>query len=71
MDDWEAAGRPPRVVVDFSEVKFLDSSYLGRLIRLHVRLTGVGGRMRIEGLNDDLRRVFDLTKLTDMFDLDE
>ena len=68
---WEFACRPPRVVVDFSEVRFLDSAYLGRLIRLHMQLTQTGGRMRIEGLSDDLRRVFDLTKLNDLFDADE
>ncbi len=71
LDEWEAAGRPRRVVVDFSEVKFLDSASLGRLIRLHMQLTQIGGRIRLEGLSDDIRRVFDLTKLTDMFDTDE
>ena len=71
MDEWEAAGRPRRVVVDFSEVKFFDSGHLGRLIRLHQLLSQSGGRLRVEGLSDDIRRVFDLTKLTDMFETEE
>lgn len=71
FEEWEAAGRPKWVVVDFQGVPFIDSAHLGRLIRLHTRLLGLGGRLRLRGLSDDVRRVFGLTCLDRLLDCDD
>jgi anti-anti-sigma factor len=68
---WEDAGRPTPVVLDFTGVRFVDSRHLGLILRLHTKLTPTGTRLRLRGLSADVRSVFDLTKLTAMFDCDE
>lgn len=71
LDDWEAAGRPPRVLLDFSEVKHFSSEWLGKLIILHQRLGAMGGRLRLCGVSEDMRDVFRLTRLDQMLHFDD
>lgn len=71
LDDWEAAGRPSKVLLDFSELTHFSSEWLGKLIRLHLQLTATGGRLRVCGLSDDLMDVFRLTRLDQMLHFDD
>ena len=57
------------VVVDFSKSPYIDSSGLGALVSLGKRLRELGGDLRLAGLNDDLRTLFDLTRLDALFPL--
>ncbi len=67
--DWEDAGRPRRVVFDLSDADVVPSEYLGQLIRLHQRLTQVGGLLRVCGMSEAVLDVFRLTRLDRMLHL--
>lgn len=55
-----------RVVVDLSEVEFLDSSGLNALVRLEQTLAGRGVDVRLVSPRDRIvRQVFEITHLTE------
>ncbi len=57
------------VVIDFTRSPYIDSSGLGALVSLGKRLREMGGDLRLAGLNDDLRTLFELTRLDALFPL--
>lgn len=66
----DAVGQGARlVVVDFTVSGYIDSSGLGALVSLSRRLREAGGDLRLVGLNDDLRTLFELTRLDALFPL--
>lgn len=56
-----------KFVIDFSKTGYIDSSGLGVLVSLSKRIREQGGELRLAGLNDDLRSLFELTKLDTLF----
>jgi anti-sigma B factor antagonist len=52
---------------DCSETGYIDSSGLGALVTLSKKVREQGGELRIAGLNEDLRSLFELTKLDTLF----
>jgi anti-sigma B factor antagonist len=63
------SGGARRVLVDFTSTGYIDSSGLGALVSLAKKLREVGGELRLAGLNEDLRTLFELTKLDTLFDI--
>ena len=61
---------PSAVVVDLSEVTFLDSMVLGVLLQGLKRLRARGGRLRLVAPPAEIRRIFELTLLDRLFELD-
>ena len=64
----EAAGDP--VVIEMSEVTFVDSSGLRSLIAASQRATSAGRRVRLVAPSAVLVRLLDITATTSMFDID-
>ena len=60
-----------RFVIDFTNTGFIDSAGLGTLISISKVIHAREGRLRLMGLNDDMRRLFELTKLDTLFDVVE
>lgn len=60
---------PARLVLDLHAVTFIDSSGLGVLVGALKRLRedGRGDILILEGLQEPVRKVFDITGLTDLF----
>ncbi|HEY4321889.1 MAG TPA: STAS domain-containing protein [Gemmatimonadales bacterium] len=56
-----------RFVVDFTPTAYIDSSGLGALVSISKRVREAGGDLRLAGLNEDLRSLFELTKLDTLF----
>jgi anti-sigma B factor antagonist len=56
-----------KILVDFTDTGYIDSSGLGALVSLAKKLREAGGEMRLAGLNEDLRTLFELTKLDTLF----
>ncbi|MCA9739109.1 MAG: STAS domain-containing protein [Gemmatimonadota bacterium] len=54
-------------VIDFSNTGYIDSSGLGVLVSLSKKIREQGGELRLAGLNEDLRTLFELTKLDTLF----
>ncbi len=50
------------VLIDMSGVSFIDSSGLGACIAANRELAGVGGLLVCTGLNDNVRRIFSMTR---------
>ena len=60
-----------RFVVDFSTTGYIDSSGLGVLVSVSKKIREAGGELRLCGLNEDLRMLFELTKLDTLFSIAE
>lgn len=58
-----------KFVIDFSRTGYIDSSGLGALVSMSKRVRDAGGELRLSGLNDDLRSLFELTKLDTLFQI--
>ncbi|HVC13741.1 MAG TPA: STAS domain-containing protein [Acidimicrobiales bacterium] len=54
------------VVVDLSALTFIDSSGLTAIVHGHNDLTARGCGFELRGASEDIRRVFELTGLTDL-----
>ncbi len=67
LDAMEQGART--VVVDFTDASYIDSSGLGALVSLSRRLRDAGGDLRLVGLSDELRTLFELTRLDALFPL--
>ena len=67
LDEVERGARS--FVVDFTRSAYIDSSGLGALVSLGKRIRESGGDLRLAGLNEDLRTLFELTRLDALFPL--
>lgn len=56
---------------DLRQTGYIDSSGLGVLISLQKRIRERNGELRLTNLSDDLKMLFELTKLDGLFDLDD
>lgn len=52
-----------RLIVDLSQVTFIDSAALGLLIELDNRLAARGGMLALASLQPEVRRIFELAGL--------
>jgi anti-sigma B factor antagonist len=58
-----------KVLVDFSQVGYIDSSGLATLIELFQRLKKIDGKLRICDMQDKVKNVFEITKLHKLFEI--
>jgi anti-sigma B factor antagonist len=65
LEELEGGGR--KFLIDFSNTGYIDSSGLGVLVSLSKKIREQGGELRLANLNDDLRTLFELTKLDTLF----
>jgi anti-sigma B factor antagonist len=60
-----------RLLINFSRTGYIDSSGLGALVSISKKIREAGGELRLSGLNEDLRSLFELTKLDTLFAIAE
>jgi anti-sigma B factor antagonist len=60
-------GGDQKFVIDFAHTGYIDSSGLGVLVSLSKKIREQGGELRLSSLNEDLRTLFELTKLDTLF----
>lgn len=65
LDALDAGER--KFLIDFTQTGYIDSSGLGVLVSLSKKIRDEGGELRLAGLNEDLRTLFELTKLDTLF----
>lgn len=58
-----------KMVLNFANVRFMTSALLGLLIRIHKRVCESGGRLQLSNLDSNIRKVFEITQLTKVFDI--
>ena len=56
-----------KFIVDFSKTDYIDSSGLGVLLTLSKKIREQGGQLSLVSLSEDLRTLFELTKLDTLF----
>jgi len=56
-----------KFLIDFSGTGYIDSSGLGALVSISKKIREQGGELRLADLNEDLRSLFELTKLDTLF----
>ena len=69
LDEIERGER--KFLVDFSQTGYIDSSGLGVLVSLSKKIREHGGELRLTNLNEDLKTLFELTKLDTLFQIAE
>jgi anti-anti-sigma factor len=57
-----------KIVVDFSQCDFVDSTFLGALVVSLKRMTQVGGDIRLVGFRPAVRSMMELTRMHKVFD---
>lgn len=57
------------LIISFEHVEYLDSSFLGALVAILKNLVPQNGRLTLIELNNDIRNLFELTRLDKIFDL--
>jgi anti-sigma B factor antagonist len=62
-----ADAKRPALVVDFTEVSYIDSAGLATLIEYVQRSMGYGGKFALGGVSQRLRTVFDIARLDQVF----
>ena len=58
---------PARLVVDLSDVTYIDSSGLAVLIEAMQNVEAYGGKFFIAGLQDNVRSIFEIARLDQVF----
>jgi|SRR5690554_2455537 anti-sigma B factor antagonist len=65
----ELDGGSRKFLIDFARTGYIDSSGLGVLVSLSKKIREQGGELRLANLNEDLRTLFELTKLDTLFQI--
>ncbi len=61
--------KPQRLVVDLSEVSYIDSAGLAALIEAMQKVEGYGGKFMLAGLQETLRSIFEISRLDQVFQI--
>ncbi len=64
----EAEGAGP-LLVNFSEVEFLSSAALGKLIIFDKKIKSLGGNLKLSNIRPEIYEVFAITRLNRVFDI--
>ena len=58
-----------RILVDFSQVTYIDSSGLAVMIETLQRIQAYGGKFAMFGLRDSVRAIFEIARLDQIFSI--
>ena len=58
-----------KIVLDFSNVEYLSSAALGKLITMDKKVKSAKGKLRLCSVRPDIYEVFAITKLNKLFDM--
>src|SRR5215475_29688 len=58
-----------KVLLNFSNVEYLSSAALGKLITLNKKLQGVGGRLILCNIHPQIYEVFEITRLNKLLNI--
>jgi anti-sigma B factor antagonist len=59
--------RPRRLIIDLTDVAYMDSSGIGTLVEVFRRVNAYQGSLALFGLNQRVRSVFEITRLERFF----
>jgi anti-sigma B factor antagonist len=61
--------KPQRLVVDLSDVSYIDSAGLAALIEAMQKVEGYGGKFMLAGLQETVRSIFEISRLDQIFQI--
>ena len=61
--------KPRRLVVDLSEVSYIDSAGLAALIEAMQKVEAYGGKFLLAGLQETVRSIFEISRLDQVFQI--
>jgi anti-sigma B factor antagonist len=63
----EVERKSSRIVLDMSQVEFIDSSIIGALVGLLRRVRAAGGDAKLAGVTPEVEMIFEVTRLHRVF----
>lgn len=60
-----------KIVLDFTNVEYLSSAALGKLITMDKKVKASGGKLRLCSIRSDILEVFKITRLDKLFTIKE
>ena len=60
-----------KIILDFSNVEYLSSAALGKLITLDKKVKKAKGKLKLCSIRPDIYEVFAITRLNQLFDIAE
>ena len=57
------------MMLDFCNVRFMTSAFLGLLVKVHKRVCERGGHLKLRHIDPRIHKVFEITQLTKVFDI--
>ncbi len=60
-----------KILLNLSEVTYIDSSGIGELVSAYTSITNQGGRLKLLGLTNRVKDLLQITKLYTVFDVHE
>ncbi len=60
-----------KVVINFSNIKFFSSAAINKLIVMEKRMRAKGGQVMLSNLRPEVRDLFNLTSLDDLFQIED
>jgi anti-sigma B factor antagonist len=61
--------KPAQLVVDLSEVSYIDSAGLAALIQAMQKVESYGGKFMLSGLQETVRSIFEISRLDQVFQI--
>ena len=61
--------KPERMVVDLSDVTYIDSAGLAALIQAMQKVEAYGGKFLLAGLQETVRSIFEISRLDQVFQI--
>lgn len=58
-----------KVIIDFTNVKYLSSSVLSKLVAVHKKAVALNGKLCLCQIDPVIRKIFDITKLSKLFNI--
>ena len=58
-----------KILINFKDVSYVDSSGLATLVEMLKNIRSYGGRLKLSSLSSKIRSLFEITKLEKLFDI--
>ncbi len=63
------SGKKPKILINFKDVSYVDSSGLATLVEMLKNIRSYGGKLKLSNLSAKIKSLFEMTKLERLFDI--
>jgi anti-sigma B factor antagonist len=60
-----------KMIIDLTECEFIDSTFLGTIVISFKKITELGGKLKVVGVQSDVKSMFQLTRVNKIFEVFE